>query len=49
MQFKNNYCLIDVKEWRNTAYCLSLLAYNEKGLRKLLEMFECYREKLNDP
>ena len=27
---------------------MSLLAYNEKGLRKLLEMYECYRDKLSD-
>ena len=40
---------LDEKEWRNTAYCLSLLPYNEKGLRKLIEMFENYREKLFDP
>jgi condensin complex subunit 1 len=36
------------KEWRNTAYCLTQLSYNEKGLRKLIHMFEFYREKLLD-
>lgn len=41
--------IIDEKEWRNTAFCMSLLPYNEKELRKLLEFFENYREKLNDP
>jgi hypothetical protein len=40
---------LDEKEWRNTAYCLSLLPYNDKGLRKLIEMYENYREKLFDP
>ena len=39
---------IDKKEWRNTACCLSMITYNEKSVRKLLELFECYREKLND-
>ena len=41
--------MIDKKEWRNTACCLSMITYNEKSVRKLLEMFECFREKLIDP
>eukprot|EP00828_Plagiopyla_frontata_P029313 TRINITY_DN3791_c0_g1_i15.p1 TRINITY_DN3791_c0_g1~~TRINITY_DN3791_c0_g1_i15.p1 ORF type:complete len:652 (-),score=84.98 TRINITY_DN3791_c0_g1_i15:83-2038(-) len=36
------------KEWRNTACCLAMISQNEKSVRKLLEMFECFREKLND-
>ncbi|KAL4444819.1 hypothetical protein ABPG74_016027 [Tetrahymena malaccensis] len=36
------------REWRNCSFCLSQLSYNEKGLRKLIEFYENYREKLND-
>jgi len=36
------------KDWRNSAYCLSLLQYNEKSIRKLVDNFEFYREKLAD-
>ena len=43
-----NFFYIDQKEWRNTAFCLSMLSYNEKGLRKLIDMFEFYREMLID-
>jgi len=43
-RFKNP----EPKEWRNSAYCLHLLSYNEKGLRKLVDYFEYYREKLAD-
>ena len=39
---------LGIKEWHNTSFCLSLLQYNEKGLRKLLEQFDNYREKLSD-
>ena len=44
-RFKNSQ---NPKEWRNSAYCLSLLAYNEKSIRKLIEMFDYYRDKLVD-
>ena len=46
--FHCSLLLLAPKEWRNTSTCLALLAYNEKGLSKLLEMFENYRDKLSD-
>lgn len=45
--FLNN--LIDPKEWINASFCLTLIPYNEKGIRKLLEHFDNYRDKLTDP
>ena len=57
MRFKNtdsNYFIfsfnyfLDIKEHHNCAYCMSLLVYNEKGLRKLIDYFENYRESLKD-
>lgn len=37
------------KEWTNISHALKMFSYNEKGLKKLLEHFEQYREKLNIP
>jgi len=37
------------KDWRNSAFCLSQLSFNEKGIRRLMDNFELYRERLNDP
>lgn len=36
------------KEVVNSAYCLTLLNYNEKAVRKLLVQFEDYRDKLSN-
>jgi len=36
------------KDWRNSAFCMSLLSFNEKGIRRLMDNFELYREKLVD-
>ncbi len=51
-RFKNsqsNYYYKDRKEWYNTAFCLTLIPYNEKGVRKMLEHFDgSYRDKLVD-
>lgn len=33
----------NIKETKNSAYCLAQLAYNEKGIKKLIEMFDIYR------
>ncbi|XP_044255431.1 condensin complex subunit 1 isoform X2 [Tribolium madens] len=33
---------------RNITYCLSLVNYNDKALRKLRDMFPCYRHNLTD-
>ncbi|XP_064610959.1 condensin complex subunit 1-like [Liolophura sinensis] len=36
------------RQWRDLSFCLSLLSYSEKGLRKLQENFACYADKLAD-
>ena len=33
-------------EWRNTAFCLSHLKLTEKGFLKLLELYDCYKERI---
>lgn len=43
MKLKNSESQI---EWRNTAYCLTQLKYNEKIFMKLLEMYDCYKERI---
>ncbi|KAF2368286.1 Condensin complex subunit 1 C-terminal [Trinorchestia longiramus] len=37
------------RQWRDIAYCLSLLQYNERCVRKLAELFPCYGDKLHEP
>ncbi|XP_060069329.1 condensin complex subunit 1-like [Ylistrum balloti] len=36
------------RQWRDLAFCLSMLSYNEKSLRKLQENFVCFADKLAD-
>ena len=36
------------QEWRNIAYCLSLLNYNDKAIKKLNEFSKFYQDKLMD-
>ncbi|XP_041377786.1 condensin complex subunit 1-like [Gigantopelta aegis] len=36
------------RQWRDLSYCLSMLSYNEKSLRKLQENFACFSDKLHD-
>ena len=36
------------RQWRDLAYCLSMLSYNEKCVRKLQENFACFGDKLAD-
>lgn len=33
-------------EWRNTAFCISQLKYTDKIFLKLLENYDCYKERL---
>ncbi|KAK4295273.1 hypothetical protein Pmani_032152 [Petrolisthes manimaculis] len=40
---------INVRQWRDIAYCLSLLQFNEKAIRKLSENFSCFADKLYEP
>ncbi|XP_018015695.1 condensin complex subunit 1 isoform X2 [Hyalella azteca] len=37
------------RQWRDIAYCLSLLQYNERCVRKFAELFPCYGDKLHEP
>lgn len=34
------------RQWRDLAFCLSMLSYNERGIRKLQENFTCFHDKL---
>ena len=43
MKLKNSQNPI---EWRNTAFCLCQLKLTEKGFMKLLELYDCYKERL---
>ncbi|OWF35443.1 condensin complex subunit 1-like [Mizuhopecten yessoensis] len=36
------------RQWRDLSFCLSMLSYNEKSLRKLQENFVCFADKLAD-
>ncbi|XP_014671209.1 PREDICTED: condensin complex subunit 1-like [Priapulus caudatus] len=36
------------RQWHDLAYCLSLLSYGERSIRKLLENFSCFADKLAD-
>jgi hypothetical protein len=40
----------DPRQWRDIAYCLSLLPYrSEKSMKKLIEGLQFYRDKLHEP
>lgn len=34
------------RHWSDLAYCLSLLKYNDKSMAKLVDKFDCYKDKL---
>lgn len=34
------------RQFRDLSYCLSLLLYSEKGVRRLIENFGCFHDKL---
>jgi len=36
------------RQWRDITYCLSLLPYSDKGIRKLSENFRCFSDKLHE-
>ncbi|XP_071110071.1 condensin complex subunit 1-like [Haliotis cracherodii] len=36
------------RQSRDLSFCLSMLSYNEKSIRKLQENFSCYSDKLSD-
>ena len=35
-------------QWRDIAYCLSLLNYSDRCIKKVSELFKCYADKLWD-
>jgi len=39
---------IDVIEWRNTTFCLSLFNYTEKSINKLNELYQGLKDKIED-
>ena len=48
-KLKQRFDQRNTRETKNSAYCLAQLAYNEKGIKKLIEMFDIYRPFLSDP
>lgn len=36
------------RQYRDLAYCVSQLALTERGLRKMLDNFDCFGDKLSD-
>ena len=36
------------RQWHDLSFCLSLLSYSEKSLKKLLDNIACYHDKLAD-
>jgi len=38
----------DFSQWKCLAYCLSQLAFTEKGMKKLIESFKTYEHALCD-
>lgn len=47
-KLKHNVSDHDAIEWRNTAYCLTQIKYNDKTLQKLLDQYECWKERMLD-
>ena len=52
MREKNQkYCMFafrNCRQWRDLAFCLSMLTYNERSIRKLQENFACFADKLGE-
>jgi len=38
----------EIQQWRDLAFCLSLLNYHDKAMKKLMENFNFYSESLRD-
>ena len=47
-KLKHNVSIHDQIEWRNTAYCLTQIKYNEKIFQRLLDNYECWKERIID-
>lgn len=37
---------VEQRQWRDIAFCLSLLSYNEKTIKKLSENIDCFKDKV---
>ncbi|XP_058210768.1 condensin-1 complex subunit CAP-D2 isoform X2 [Rhododendron vialii] len=45
----NRFCgVTDVRQWEYISYCLSQLAFTEKGMKKLMESFKSYEHILSE-
>jgi condensin complex subunit 1 len=40
--------VLDPKQWRDVAYCLTLLNYTEKSFKKLSDLFKFYKDAIAD-
>lgn len=38
----------DIRQWEYISYCLSQLAFTEKGMKKLMEAFKTYEHALSE-
>lgn len=38
----------DIRQWEYISYCLSQLAFTEKGMKKLIESFKTYEHVLSE-
>ncbi|XP_024017781.1 condensin complex subunit 1 [Morus notabilis] len=38
----------DIRQWEHISYCLSQLAFTEKGIKKLMELFKTYERVLSE-
>ena len=47
-KLKHNVSEKKMIEWRNTAYCLSQIKYNDKLFTKLLDHYESWKERMLD-
>lgn len=47
-KLKHNISEHDQVEWRNTAFCLTQIKYTDKIFSKLLDHYECWKERMLD-
>ena len=38
----------ELTQWRDIAYCLSLMNYSEGATKKFVNLYKCYNDKLAD-
>lgn len=42
------YITADIRQWEYISYCLSQLAFTEKGMKKLMELFKTFEHALSE-